>query len=182
MNQSTGTIWEGMQSAPSLGRARAWECLREERAPVDDLIHRLHPWVAFVIMPVFALCNAGVAFDASSLGDALAQRVALGVALGLLLGKPAGVTLFAWLAVRLGIAELPRGVGWFQIAGAGLLAGIGFTVALFIAALAFSEPELIAGAKVGILAASLLATLGGAALLARALPANRAADLGPGSN
>jgi NhaA family Na+:H+ antiporter len=121
-------------------------------------------------MPVFALCNAGVALDASSLGDAQAQRVAVGVALGLLLGKPLGITLLAWLAVRLGLAELPRGVGWFQIAGAGLLAGIGFTVALFIAALAFDDANLVAGAKVGILAASLLATLGGAALLAKALP------------
>ncbi len=146
----------------------------EKHAPVDDLIHRLHPWVAFVIMPVFALCNAGVALDASSLGDAEAQRVALGVVLGLLVGKPVGVTLLSWLAVRFGIAELPRGVGWSQITGAGLLAGIGFTVALFIAALAFSEANLIAGAKVGILVASLLATLGGAALLAKVLPsANR---------
>jgi NhaA family Na+:H+ antiporter len=141
-----------------------------EHAPVDELVHRLHPWVAFGVMPVFALCNAGVAFDAASLGDLEAQRVALGVALGLLLGKPVGITCFAWLAVRLGVAELPRGVGWFQIVGAGLLAGIGFTVALFIAALAFSEPNLVSGAKVGILAASLLATIGGAALLARALP------------
>lgn len=142
----------------------------EQHAPVDDLVHRLHPWVAYAIMPIFALCNAGVALDAASLGDAEAQRVALGVALGLLIGKPVGITLFAWLAVRLGVAELPRGVGWFQIVGAGLLAGIGFTVALFIAALAFSEPHLVSGAKVGILAASLLATLGGAALLAKALP------------
>jgi len=142
----------------------------EEHSPIDDLVHRLHPWVAFVIMPVFALCNAGVALDASSLGDAQAQRVAAGVALGLLLGKPVGITLVSWLAVRLGVAELPRGVGWFQIAAAGLLAGIGFTVALFIAALAFDDARLVAGAKVGILAASLLATLGGAALLAKALP------------
>jgi len=141
-----------------------------EHAPTDDLIHRLHPWVAFGIMPVFALCNAGVALDASSLGDASAQRVAAAVVLGLLLGKPLGITLFAWLAVRLGVAELPRGVDWPQIAGAGLLAGIGFTVALFIAALAFVEGHLVAGAKVGILVASLLATVLGAAWLARVLP------------
>jgi len=141
-----------------------------EHAPTDELIHRLHPWVAFAIMPAFALCNAGVAFDASSLGDAQAQRVAVGVVLGLLLGKPLGITLFAWLAVRLGVAESPRGVTWSQIAGAGLLAGIGFTVALFIAALAFEEARFVAGAKVGILVASLLATLLGAAVLARVLP------------
>ena len=144
--------------------------LGAEHAPVDDLIHRLHPWVAFVIMPLFALCNAGVAFDASSLGDAQAQRVAIAVVLGLLLGKPVGITLFAWLAVRAGVAELPSRVGWSQIVGAGVLAGIGFTVALFIAALAFEDTRFVAGAKVGILAASLVATVLGAALLARVLP------------
>jgi NhaA family Na+:H+ antiporter len=141
-----------------------------EHAPVDDLVHRLHPWVAFVIMPIFALCNAGVALDASSLGDTQMQRVAIAVVLGLLFGKPIGITLFAWLAVRSGVAELPSRVGWSQILGAGILAGIGFTVALFIAALAFEDARLIAGAKVGILAASLLATVLGAALLARVLP------------
>ena len=114
--------------------------------------------------------QCGRVLDASSFGDALGQRVALGVALGLLLGKPIGITFFAWLAVRLRIAELPRGVNWFQIVGAGFLAGIGFTVALFIAALAFPEPALVTGAKIGILAASLLAALLGAAVVARALP------------
>ncbi len=141
-----------------------------EHAPVDDLVHRLHPWVAFVIMPLFALCNAGVALDASSIGDAQTQRVAIAIVLGLLLGKPIGITLFAWLAVRAGIAELPSRVRWPQILGAGVLAGIGFTVALFIAALAFAEAQFVAGAKVGILVASLLATLLGTALLTRVLP------------
>jgi len=146
-----------------------------EHAPADDLIHRLHPWVAFGIMPLFALCNAGVSLDASSLGDAQTQRVAIAVVLGLLLGKPVGVTLFSWLAVRAGLAELPSRVGWPQILGASVLAGIGFTVALFIAALAFEEARFVAGAKLGVLAASLLATLLGVALLARVLPgpANR---------
>jgi len=126
-------------------------------------------------MPLFALCNAGVSLDASSLGDAQTQRVAIAVVLGLLLGKPVGVTLFSWLAVRAGLAELPSRVGWPQILGASVLAGIGFTVALFIAALAFEEARFVAGAKLGVLAASLLATLLGVALLARVLPgpANR---------
>lgn len=135
-------------------------------SPIDDLEHRLHGWVAFAIMPIFALCNAGVSLDASSLGDPGAQRVAMGVALGLLVGKPIGVTLVAWIAVKLRLAELPSGVSWPEIAGAGLLAGIGFTMALFIAALAFDESVLIAGAKIGILAASALATAAGVALLA----------------
>jgi len=141
-----------------------------DRSPIDDLEHRLHGWVAFVIMPVFALANAGVSLDTSSLGDASAQRVALGVALGLLLGKPVGVTLAAWLAVRLRIAQLPSGVTWPQVVGAGLLAGIGFTMALFIGALAFDEGPLVAGAKLGTLAASALATGFGVYWLAAVLP------------
>ena len=143
-----------------------------EHSAVDELLHRLHPWVAFAIMPIFALCNAGVPLDATSLGDPLAQRVALGVALGLLVGKPVGVTLIAWAAVRSGVAQLPRDATWTQIGGVGLLAGIGFTMALFIAALAFEDaPVLVAGAKIGILAASALATALGLAVLARTLPA-----------
>lgn len=141
-----------------------------EHSPIDDLEHRLHGWVAFAIMPIFALANAGVALDASSLGDADAQRVALGVALGLLVGKPVGITALAWLAVRLRIAELPSGVGWSQIGGVGMLAGIGFTMALFIASLAFEEaPNQIAGAKIGILGASTVATAIGVSWLSRVL-------------
>jgi len=143
-------------------------------SPIDELEHRLHKWVAFAIMPIFALCNAGVPLDASSLGDPGAQRVAIGVALGLLVGKPAGITIAAWLAVRAGVAELPRGVSWGQIACVGMLAGIGFTMALFITALAFEDEKvLIAGAKIGILAASALATAIGVAALARLLPRER---------
>lgn len=141
-----------------------------ERSPIDELEHRLHGWVALGILPLFALCNAGVTLDPASLGDPLAQRVAFGVALGLLVGKPVGITAVAWIAVRLGAASLPRGVSWSQVAGVGLLAGIGFTVALFIAALAFEDAALVAGAKIGILVASALATLLGVAILAMRLP------------
>jgi NhaA family Na+:H+ antiporter len=140
------------------------------QSPIDELEHRLHGWVALAILPLFALCNAGVALDASSLGDPLAQRVALGVAAGLLAGKPIGIALVAWVAVRLGLAELPRGTSWGQIAAVGVLAGIGFTVALFIAALAFAEETLVAGAKIGVLAASVLATGLGVGLLQIILP------------
>jgi NhaA family Na+:H+ antiporter len=126
--------------------------------------------VAYAIMPVFAFFNAGVAIDAAVLGDALAMRVAAGVALGLVVGKPLGITLAAWLAVRLGLAELPRGVAWRQIAAVGALAGIGFTVALFIASLAFGESALDAGAKIGVLGGSLAATLLGLGLLVRSIP------------
>jgi NhaA family Na+:H+ antiporter len=142
-------------------------------SPVDALLHRLHGWVAFGILPLFALCNAGVTLDAASLGDPLARRVAAGVALGLLVGKPIGIAASSWVAVHLGLATLPSGVGWAQVAGAGLLAGIGFTVALFIAALAFDEPAFVAGAKIGTLGASAVATALGVGWLAAVLPRSR---------
>jgi NhaA family Na+:H+ antiporter len=145
----------------------------EKHAPVEVLEHALQKWVGFAILPIFALANAGVTLDASSLGDPLAQHVAAGVALGLLVGKPLGITAFAWLAVRAGWAELPRGVGWAEIAGTGVLAGIGFTVALFIAALAFGEGALQAGAKIGVLGASAIATGLGIGILSRTLSRDR---------
>jgi NhaA family Na+:H+ antiporter len=82
---------------------------RSTLSPLDELTNLLHPWVAFFIMPLFALCNAGVLIDASTLAEPTPLRVALGVGLGLVIGKPVGITLFAWLAVKLGLAELPRG-------------------------------------------------------------------------
>jgi NhaA family Na+:H+ antiporter len=121
-------------------------------------------------MPIFALANAGVAIDASALADPLAARVSLGVALGLLVGKPLGVTLASWAAVRLGLAALPDGVGWASLTGAGILAGIGFTMALFLTALAFEDPALAAASKIGVLGASALASFLGVALLSRCLP------------
>ncbi|MCC6642932.1 MAG: Na+/H+ antiporter NhaA [Deltaproteobacteria bacterium] len=138
--------------------------------PLEVLTSKLHGFVAFIVMPVFALANAGVRIDASALADPLAVHVTLAVGLGLLVGKPLGITLFAHLAVRLRIAVLPSGVGWGAIAGAGVLAGIGFTMALFITVLAFDDARLASASKIGILAASVAATLGGLALLARTLP------------
>ena len=130
--------------------------------------HAMHPWVIFGVMPIFALANAGIALDRHELASAISQPATLGIACGLLLGKPLGITLFAWLAVRLGVAELPAGVRWPQILGLGLLGGIGFTMSLFITNLAYQDaPELIAAAKVGIFAASLLAGSLGYLLLRR---------------
>jgi NhaA family Na+:H+ antiporter len=149
---------------------RVSRAARATLSPLDELTNLLHPWVAFFIMPVFALANAGVRIDASTLAEPVPLRVALGVALGLVVGKPIGITLFAWAAVKAGWCELPRGVTWPQVVGAGLLAGIGFTVALFVASLAFTTPAWVAGSKVGILAGSLLAAVLGLGLLARTLP------------
>jgi NhaA family Na+:H+ antiporter len=169
-----GDLIEGEDDHGGHERHRlAREVSRAARAtlsPVDELTNLLHPWVAFAIMPLFALCNAGVAIDASTLGEPTPLRIALGVGLGLVVGKPVGIALFAWLAVRLGLCELPRGVTWSQVVGAGFLAGIGFTVALFVSSLAFTTPEYTAGSKVGILVGSVVATALGLALLARVLP------------
>jgi NhaA family Na+:H+ antiporter len=141
-------------------------------APLQRMEHVLHPWVAFGIVPLFALANAGVRLEGDLLG-ALGNRVTMGVVLGLVLGKQLGVTLAAWLAVRLGITDLPEGVEWHHIYGAGWLAGIGFTMALFVADLAFADPGeggLLTAAKVGILVASLIAGVGGWLILRRGSP------------
>jgi NhaA family Na+:H+ antiporter len=140
---------------------------REAVSPLARLEHLLHPWSSYVIIPVFALANAGVSITRSTLGEALTSGVTLGVVVGLVVGKTVGVTVFTWLATRTGITRLPEGVGWTQLVGVAALAGIGFTVSLFITSLAFQTQAVQDAAKVGILAASLLAGLLGAFLLAR---------------
>ena len=156
--------WEAVpHRAERLQRFRT--ATREIVSPLEYLEHLLHPWVGFVIMPVFALANAGVAV---SLAD-FADPVALAVAAGLIVGKPLGIVLFSFVAVRLGVATLPEGVGWGALAGGGFLAGIGFTMALFIASLAL-DAALLDAAKVGILGASGVAAVVGMTLLSRLLP------------
>jgi NhaA family Na+:H+ antiporter len=113
----------------------------------------LHPFTAFAVLPVFALFNAGVRLD-GHMGAALLQPVSLGIVLGLFLGKQVGITLVSWIAVRTGLAELPPGVTMAQLYGASILGGIGFTMSIFVAGLAFPEGPLLAAAKLGILAAS----------------------------
>jgi NhaA family Na+:H+ antiporter len=130
-------------------------------APLDRLERELHPWVSYLIVPVFALANAGVAVSLDIAEEAVASPVAQGVALGLVVGKPLGILAFTWLAVRLGLCELPRGASWGHVVGIGMLGGIGFTVSLLITDLAFSDLAMIDEAKLGILAASVLAGVGG---------------------
>jgi NhaA family Na+:H+ antiporter len=132
--------------------------------PLHELEHALHPWVVFAIMPLFALANAGVPLG-GGIGEALASPVALGIVGGLVIGKQLGVTLFAWLAVRSGLSELPEGVSWRHVYGAAWLAGIGFTMSLFIADLAFVGTDLLETAKLGILAASLISGVVGWTIL-----------------
>jgi NhaA family Na+:H+ antiporter len=126
--------------------------------------HAVHPWVTYLILPIFALSNAGVALDAEAFGK-VADPVSLGVMLGLVLGKPAGIAVFSWLAVKAGLAALPEAVNWRHVAGAGMLGGIGFTMALFINELAFGESVLNAEAKLAILIASAVAGIAGTAFL-----------------
>lgn len=133
-------------------------------APLQELEHALMPFVTFAILPLFALTNAGVSLESEALG-LLAEPMSLGIILGLVLGKPLGIWLFAWAGVKLHIAELPKGIRLLNVASVGCLAGVGFTMSLFIATLAFEEVALVAAAKTAVLAGSLLATLIGSVLL-----------------
>lgn len=125
------------------------------QAPLLRLEQHLHGLVSYLIMPLFALANAGVALE--GLTSVLSDRVTIGVVAGLLIGKPGGVMLFSWLAVRLGVAQLPVAVAWSELHAAAWLAGIGFTMSLFVGSLAFGEGQLLTAAKVGILFGSLVA-------------------------
>ena len=128
---------------------------RDAMPPLQRLEHSMHPFVSFVVMPVFALANAGVSFAGLEPSDVFSTAVAPGVCLGLLLGKPLGVCLSVWLMVRLRVASLPRGVGMGGMVGLGFLASIGFTMSMFISTLAFSDDTMLMQAKLGIFAASL---------------------------
>jgi Na+:H+ antiporter, NhaA family len=146
---------------------RELEDLSEQvQAPLQKMEHELHGWVSFLIMPIFAFANAGVVIRADSLGGE-SLPIMLGIVLGLTLGKPIGIFVACWLAVRAGIAQLPFGVTWPHMLATGVLAGIGFTMSLFIASLAFVDVENLATAKLSILIASSLAGAVGLFLLSR---------------
>lgn len=131
---------------------------REAVAPVHRLQHALHGWVAFLIMPLFALANAGVPLGSATLeGDGM--RVFLGVSLGLIVGKPLGITSMSWLMRRAGVVLLPTGVGWSQVLLVGAVGGIGFTMSLFIAQLAFESGPMLETAKLAIICGSVGAAL-----------------------
>jgi NhaA family Na+:H+ antiporter len=141
----------------------------ETLPPGLSLEHYFHPVQVWLILPLFALANAGVRIDGRIL-EALVNPISLGIMAGLVVGKPLGITALGWLVVRFGRGSLPKGVNWTQVFGAGCLAGIGFTMSLFIADLAWDNAALIANAKVGILAASLMSAILGIVLLSRSLP------------
>jgi Na+:H+ antiporter, NhaA family len=147
---------------------------RESVSMVEWLEHTLHPWTGFVVVPLFALANAGIPLGGGVLGDAVSSPVAAGVVLGLVVGKPLGIVGASWLAVRFGVARLPVGAAWRGIVAVGVLAGIGFTVSILVAGLAFEDPGLVDEAKLAILAASVLAALGGLGLMVAAHPSGSA--------
>lgn len=136
----------------------------DQVSPLHRLEHMLHPWVSYGIMPVFALANAGVSIGGVTPAVFL-EPVSIGIILGLVVGKQVGVTLFSFIAVKLNLASLPGDIGWRHIYGAGWLAGIGFTMSLFISALAYGDGDMLMISKIAILAASFIAALAGLFLL-----------------
>jgi NhaA family Na+:H+ antiporter len=149
---------------------------------VEWLEYRLHPLSSYVIVPVFALANAGVVLSADSIDHAARSSVTHGIVVGLVVGKLVGIAAFSWLAVRLRVGSLPERTTWPQIVGVAALGGIGFTVSLFVAGLAFpgaSGAVLRRDSQIGILAASAVGAVLGASLLVLATR-NRARDRGPG--
>jgi NhaA family Na+:H+ antiporter len=147
-----------------------------EHSPLREVEHDIHPYVAYGILPLFAFANAGISMQGITFA-ALAHPVPVGIALGLFVGKQVGVLGFSWLAVRLGIATLPAGLGWRQVHGMAILCGVGFTMGLFVASLAFEEggPNYSLTNRLGIIAGSVLSGLAGYFVL-RATLARRTSE------
>lgn len=135
-------------------------------SPLERIEQSLHGWVAFLIMPLFAITNAAVAFDLSALGNSVSWSIAA----GLIVGKPLGIVLFTFIAVITGLGRLPRGVDWKTMVGGGCLGGIGFTMSLFVASLSFKDAEMLSSAKIGIFLGSLLSAIIGVIILSYTLP------------
>ena len=133
-------------------------------SPLRDTEHSLYPWVALGVVPVFAFFNSGIVLSASTV-NALVLPASLGIILGLVVGKQLGIFGAVWLAVRFGVAKLPDETGWWQLYGVALLAGIGFTMSLFIAGLAFSDPEMFRSARLSVVVGSLFSATVGAVVL-----------------
>ncbi|WP_174849774.1 Na+/H+ antiporter NhaA [Yersinia artesiana] len=147
---------------------------QDKRSPSESLEHGLHPWVAYLILPLFAFANAGVSLQGVSISG-LTSLLPLGIASGLFIGKPLGIFTFSWLAVKLGVAKLPDAINFKQIFAVSVLCGIGFTMSIFIASLAFDGADiaLTTYSKLGILLGSTTAAIVGYSLLRLALPAKR---------
>src|SRR5688572_19916458 len=136
--------------------------------PLQKLEYRLHSWVSYLVMPLFAFSNSGITLHAGFLNDVLSNSITLGILMGLVVGKFVGILLFCWVAVKTKISALPHGVTWKQIIGVALLAGIGFTMSLFITTLAFKDVQLVTDAKLGIFIASIISGVAGYFVLKKA--------------
>lgn len=155
-------IVDRLENQPELSAAdvRNASFLIRESVPVNQrLTDMLHPWTSFLIIPIFALANAAIPLNSQALSEAAGSSITWGVALGLLVGKTVGVAGMAWLAVRIGVARLPRGATQMQMLGIAVAAGVGFTVAIFITGISFTEVALQEDAKIGIFAASIAAAV-----------------------
>lgn len=166
-----------LESTP--GHREEWEVVDEREAELDHIAvaaarlsaplyrleHAIHPWSAFVVLPIFALFNAGVTIPVEALGQALRNPLALGIMLGLFVGKQLGITCFTWLVIRLGLGQMPAGATWRQLWGGAALGGIGFTMSIFIASLAFGESADLELAKLAILIGSFISAVFGVMLL-----------------
>ena len=158
-------IVDALPSDANVAEVRHASFLAQESVPLTERLEELlHPFTAFMIIPIFALANAGIVLSGDTISDAAASNVTLGIIVGLVIGKPLGIALFTWVATRFGFA-LPEGVNWPQFIGMGLAAGIGFTVSIFVGNLAFDDPATTELAKIGILVASLIAAIGALVLL-----------------
>lgn len=147
----------------AIGRMEA--AVQRTEAPLDRLIRLVHPWSGYLVLPIFAFANAGIPISGAAVNDALTSPVAIGIFVALVVGKPLGILTASWLTTRAGAASLPDGAGWDRVAGVAVLAGIGFTVSIFVADLAFSDEALIDVAKLGIFGASMVAAAAGWLLL-----------------
>ena len=158
-------IVDALPSNANVAEVRHASFLAQESVPLTErLENMLHPFTAFMIIPIFALANAGISLSSDKISAAASSSVTMGIVLGLVVGKPLGIALFAWVATRFGF-PLPDGVRWPQFIGMGFAAGIGFTVSIFVAGLAFESYAITDLAKIGILAASLVAAIAALLLL-----------------
>jgi NhaA family Na+:H+ antiporter len=145
----------------------------EAISPLSRAEHALHPWTSYVVLPLFALANVGVVLEADAVSAALSSAAGLGIMFGLVLGKPLGILAGSFLAVRSGVAMLPDRIGWLHVTGMGCLAGIGFTVSLFVTTLAFDDGPLATPATIAVLFASIVAGALGATILRAATRTRR---------
>lgn len=159
LSHPTGDYWSGDTTARR-DLLRAGTALSEALSPVERLEMMLHPWAGLVVMPIFALANAGVVIHGADVG----QPVSMAIFAGLVFGKPIGVLTFSWLAVRLGFASRALRLSWPLLAAGSLLTGIGFTMSLFVAGLAY-DPATLNAAKIGILAAAAVSAAAGLLML-----------------